>query len=72
MRGILDDRDRLTETPLDEGDGFLLSLRERGVRVVTFQEWLQIDARERNRGELKGKPRDRLLSLEAMMAVLDQ
>ena len=72
VRSILDDRDRLLETPLDEGDGFLLSLRERGVRVVTFQDWLQIDAWERSRGELKGKPRDRLLSLEAMVAVLDR
>lgn len=42
----------------------------RGVRVVSFDDWRRIDAAEKARGALVGKPRERFSRLEEMLAVI--
>ncbi|RKO85424.1 NADPH:adrenodoxin oxidoreductase [Blyttiomyces helicus] len=45
-------------------------LRERGVEPVLYEDWLAIDSAERKLGELRGKPREKLASLEEMLEVV--
>lgn len=43
----------------------------RGLRSVSWDNWKKIDAAERQRGELKGKKREKFTSREEMLHVLD-
>ena len=47
-------------------------LRERGVKLVSFQDWKQLDDVEVARGARRGAPRDKIVDVEAMLAVLAQ
>lgn len=67
---ILEDRNALSRAALKEEETLRALLKERGIRVVTFEDWLRIDAWERQLGHVKDKPRDRLLSTEAMIKAL--
>uniref|UniRef100_A0A3P9HFF7 NADPH:adrenodoxin oxidoreductase, mitochondrial n=1 Tax=Oryzias latipes TaxID=8090 RepID=A0A3P9HFF7_ORYLA len=44
-------------------------LEEKGVEPVVFSDWEKIDSLEVRRGEACGKPREKLLSVEEMLAV---
>lgn len=44
-------------------------LAERGVNVVTWQDWQRIDAAEKQRGEAQGRPRVKFTAVEEMLAV---
>lgn len=53
-----------------EGSAAILKLLEsKGVRVVTFDEWLKIEECEKARGAEKGKPSEKLLSVKEMLRV---
>lgn len=62
----------LVEQPLHEAsvvsreaiDGLL---RDRGLRVVTWEGWKRIDSCERERGAKAGKPREKLTSVAALV-----
>ena len=47
-------------------------LRERGVQLVSFDDWKRLDDVEVARGERRGAPRDKIVDVEAMLAVLSQ
>ena len=47
-------------------------LRSRGVRVVSFDDWKQLDSVEVARGLRRGAPRDKVVDVEAMLEVLGQ
>ncbi|XP_030629141.1 NADPH:adrenodoxin oxidoreductase, mitochondrial [Chanos chanos] len=44
-------------------------LGSRGVRVVSFPEWEKINTEEVRRGEVNGKPREKLLDVKEMLSV---
>jgi ferredoxin--NADP+ reductase len=46
-------------------------LADRGVRVVTWADWLKIDELERRQGAATGRPRLKLTRIEDMLAVLE-
>lgn len=46
-------------------------LASRGVRVVSFADWQRIDAAETARGAQAGKPREKFVSFEEILSVLD-
>jgi hypothetical protein len=46
-------------------------LAERGVKVVGYEDWHAIDAIEVERGKAKGKVRDKLPTVEEMLAALE-
>ena len=58
------------ELPAPDALGVLL--RERGVKIVSFDQWKQLDDVEQARGELRGAPRDKIVDVGAMLAVLAQ
>jgi ferredoxin--NADP+ reductase len=45
-------------------------LAERGVRVVSYQDWKRIDAEEVRCGQARGKPREKFTDTGAMLAAL--
>ncbi|MCS7058680.1 MAG: FAD-dependent oxidoreductase [Meiothermus sp.] len=45
-------------------------LRERGVRFVSLEGWLRLDALETQRGQAQGRPRVKLTSVEEMLEAL--
>jgi ferredoxin--NADP+ reductase len=47
-------------------------LRARGVRLVTFDDWKQLDDLEIARGARRGAPRDKFVDVESMMAILEK
>jgi ferredoxin--NADP+ reductase len=57
---------------LPERDAILALLRGRGVQAVSFDDWKQLDDVEVVRGARRGAPRDKLVDVEAMLAVLGQ
>ncbi|OQE34663.1 hypothetical protein PENCOP_c016G07402 [Penicillium coprophilum] len=52
-------------------DGVKLEAQRRGLRPTSWEDWQRIDAAERESGQLKGKPRDKLGRVEEMLRVLD-
>jgi NADPH-dependent glutamate synthase beta subunit-like oxidoreductase len=51
-------------------DGLMAILQGRGVRVVSYADWQQIDAAEVKRGAAINKPREKFTRVEEMLAVL--
>jgi ferredoxin--NADP+ reductase len=47
-------------------------LRQRGVQIVSFSDWKRLDEVEVARGERRGAPRDKIVDVESMLAVLEQ
>lgn len=47
-------------------------LRQRGVQIVTFNDWKRLDDVEVVRGERRGAPRDKIVDVGAMLEVLAQ
>jgi len=45
-------------------------LRDRGVQLVSFDDWKKLDDVEVARGARRGAPRDKIVDVEAMLAVL--
>lgn len=47
-------------------------LESRGIRYITYQEWLKIDAYETEMGRKEGRPRVKLTELEGFLRVLGE
>ncbi len=62
----------LDARPLPPPDAIDRLLRERGVRLGTFHEWKRLDEVEVARGVRRGAPRDKLVEIEAMLALLGE
>lgn len=58
--------------PCAEPDGQAVRdlLASRGVQVVSFEDWKRIDAAEIERGKIRGKPREKFVQVEDMLATL--
>ena len=67
---LFDDLKRLEPKARDDS-GLRAILKQRGVRPVSYEDWLKIDAAEVERGQAKGKPRDNFTRIDEMIAVLD-
>jgi ferredoxin--NADP+ reductase len=60
----------LAARALPERDAIVALLRERGVQPVSFNDWKQLDDVEVVRGARRGAPRDKIVDVEAMLALL--
>ncbi len=57
---------------LADGEGMVTLLRERGVKTVSFSDWKRLDDVEVARGERRDAPRDKIVDVGAMLAILAQ
>lgn len=58
------------EKRFSAGEEFLIQRWRGGKRVVSWEDWERIDRVERERGKAKGKLREKITSVEAMLDVL--
>ncbi|TSA15641.1 MAG: NADP oxidoreductase, partial [Betaproteobacteria bacterium] len=69
---MIADGARLAPRALPDRDAIVALLKARGVQPVTFNDWKQLDDAEVARGARRGAPRDKIVDVEAMLAVLAQ
>lgn len=65
---VLADLPTLKRAPERSRDALLKLLAGRGVRVVSYADWQRIDAAEVARGAAVGKPREKFVSVDDMLA----
>ncbi|XP_068161328.1 NADPH:adrenodoxin oxidoreductase, mitochondrial isoform X2 [Antennarius striatus] len=71
-RSVMEDIDSGTldvSTAKAGSQGLSRLLEKRGVKPVLFSDWEKIDSVEKSRGEVPGKPREKLLTVEEMLQV---
>ena len=71
VKGLLEDIPGMEPGARVGGKGLHALLDERGVRWVSYGDWRKIDAAEVARGKTRGKPREKLTTINEMLAVLD-
>jgi len=69
---MITDGAALAARRLPDRDAIISLLRERGVQPVSFDDWKRLDDVEVARGARRGAPRDKIVDVEAMLAVLGQ
>jgi ferredoxin--NADP+ reductase len=69
---MIADGAELAPRKLPEREAIVTLLRERGLKIVSFNDWKQLDDVEVARGERRDAPRDKIVDVEAMLAVLAQ
>jgi NADPH-dependent glutamate synthase beta subunit-like oxidoreductase len=67
---LLEDTGDLTPCEVPDTKAVLDLLAQKGVRVVSFDDWQKIDASEIERGQKIGKPREKYVSVEEMISAL--
>jgi NADPH-dependent glutamate synthase beta subunit-like oxidoreductase len=71
IKTLLADLPQLAAEAKPGGKGLKTLLAARGVRAVSFEDWLRIDAAEVARGLRKGKPREKFTCLAEMLHCLE-
>jgi ferredoxin--NADP+ reductase len=69
---MIADGAELATRSLPKRDAIVSLLRERGLQLVSFNDWKQLDDVEVVRGARRGAPRDKIVDVEAMLAILAQ
>ena len=72
VANMVNDEAGIEVRELPNRDAITILLRERGVQIVSFNDWKQLDDVEVARGELRDAPRDKIVDVEAMLAILGQ
>lgn len=67
---MMADAAELEARELPERDAIDAMLIQRGVQIVTFDKWKQLDEVETARGARRGATRDKIVDIEAMLAIL--
>ncbi len=70
VKSLLEDLPKLAACENPDSNGLKQLLSDKGVRVISYDDWTKIDAAEVARGEKKGKPREKFVTLEEMISVL--
>ena len=67
VQSLFADLNQLPQQPKSGSQGLAITLKSNQIRVVNYEDWLRIDARERALGELKGKPREKFTGVDEML-----
>lgn len=62
----------LSARALPPRDAIIDLLRERGVQFISFEDWKRLDDVEVSRGERRAAPRDKIVDVDSMLAILGQ
>ncbi len=70
---ILDDIALLKAASVDESQAEKITqwLTDKGIHYVRFQEWERINNEELSRGQSKGKPREKITTVQQMLEIAD-
>lgn len=61
---------QLPTPPVTDRDAIVKLIAGRGVRIVSWQDWLKLDAIEKARGEALGRPRVKFTRVEEMLGAM--
>lgn len=67
---VLEDLERLTPCATPDSAAVAALLIERGIQLVSFEDWKKVDAIEVERGEAVGKPREKMTSVSEMLEAI--
>jgi ferredoxin--NADP+ reductase len=67
---LLEDVGSLKPCERPDTQAVLDLMKQKGIRVVSFDDWKKIDAAEVERGKKAGKPREKYVSVEDMLSIL--
>ena len=70
VESIIADLGGLTNTPKPGLAALRALLAERGIRTVSIEDWRTIDAKEIERGQKSGKPREKFTRVDEMLELL--
>ncbi len=70
VQNLLKDLNSLTPCPQPDSQTVYNFLKSKNVKVVNFSDWKKIDSAEMERGKPSGKPREKFIRIEEMLAVL--
>jgi len=70
VKHLLEDVGRLAPCETPDTQAVLELLKQRNIRVITFEDWKKIDAAEIEAGQKVGKPREKFVYSEKMLEVL--
>ncbi len=70
VKHLCDDIENLIPCQEPNQESFLDFLMKKNIRFVTFADWKKIDEAEIARGQKVGKPREKFVSVEEMLAVI--
>lgn len=70
VKAVIADLPSLARCAEPSRDALTALLKSRNVRVVGYDDWRRIDAAEVERGASVGKPREKFLSIDEMLGVL--
>jgi ferredoxin--NADP+ reductase len=68
IKALLADLPSLEPCPKREKESVLAHLSKKSIKFVDYDAWKQIDAAEIARGEEKGKPREKFVTVDEMLA----
>ena len=68
VKSLLEDIERLNPCEIPSTEALAKFLKDREVRVVTFDDWKRIDAAEIARGAKLGKPREKFARVSGMLS----
>jgi ferredoxin--NADP+ reductase len=68
IKALLADLPSLNPCPRREKESVMAHLSSKGVKFVDYDAWKKIDAAEVTRGEEKGKPREKFVTVDEMLA----
>ncbi|MCK5408124.1 MAG: NADP oxidoreductase, partial [Candidatus Krumholzibacteria bacterium] len=68
VKALLADMPSLEPSPKREKESVMAHLSSKGVKFVDYDAWKKIDAAEIARGEAKGKPREKFVTVDGMLA----
>jgi ferredoxin--NADP+ reductase len=70
VKSLLEDLNHLSPCDNPSTEAVIKLLKDRGVKVVSFDDWRKIDAKEIEQGAALGKPREKFAYVSNMLAVL--
>ncbi len=70
VKSLMEDIGRLNPCEIPSSEEMANFLKDREVRVVTFEDWKKIDAAEIQRGAKLGKPREKFARVSGMLSVI--
>jgi ferredoxin--NADP+ reductase len=70
VKSLLEDIEHLNACEVPSSEELLKFLKDREVRVVTFEDWKKIDAAEIERGVKLGKPREKFARVTGMLSAI--
>ncbi len=70
VKSLIEDLDHLNQCEVPSTAEVLKFLKDREVKVVSFEEWKKIDAAEVERGAKIGKPREKFVRVTGMLSAI--